>query len=367
MRFVNKTIFICLFVFVLFLVSICKNNKNDNNKDNESFLDIHLSEPKEEYTSFDIEFNENEIYLDACFKEESEIKTLSLSNDIENEVIIELKFDMNKLIYFSYIKVIDINNEVIEEKNITTNAFINDWGFLDGFVVLSDDCSFYISDYYNINDVISTKFNWLRKVTLVARSYFYVTECAEQIKSKLNYSYNKKIEANNNGVKIGNYILNQKEKSKQDYKSGDYKFGFTTFSNVGCEVAAAYNLMITLDKKEYLSKTIYEFERYSIEFSFGFGKFGSNPLEIYRYLDFNDISYDKYINWNNFKNEINNKKNCRIIMSSWNNPITDGLHTFYIEKKDGTYYAYNYDTENSIKESDSINYFNYRFIVGYII
>lgn len=181
--------------------------------------------------------------------------------------------------------------------------------------------------------------------------------------------YNKKLEQQGNGVKYGNFITRQNETYLKDYKCGNYRFGFTTFSGVGCEVASAYNAMIALGKTEMLSETIYSFEKWAIEFAIAWGKFGSNPLQISTYLNKKGIGCSKITNYNNFKSQVEKQANCHIIMSRWNNSWTDGLHTFYIKKQDSKYYSYNWVYSYATVDRNNIDDFNdgSGFIVGYIL
>ena len=80
--------------------------------------------------------------------------------------------------------------------------------------------------------------------------------------------------------------------------------------------------MISLGRSERLSQTIYCFEAWSIEFAGGWRKLGSNPIEISRYLDRKKVSYKKYTSFSASKKVAAKKNKCRIIMSTWNKPIT---------------------------------------------
>lgn len=46
---------------------------------------------------------------------------------------------------------------------------------------------------------------------------------------------------------------------------------------------------------------IFDFEMSNIMFDIGFGHLGSNPRQIYRYLDKYGVSYDKYSSLDNLK------------------------------------------------------------------
>ena len=193
---------------------------------------------------------------------------------------------------------------------------------------------------------------------------------AEQVKAKLNYKYNKQLESSGRGVGKGYYIYDQTNVKTLNRKSGNYRFGFTTFKNVGCEVAAAYNTALSLNDSERLSQTIYYFEEWAIEFSIGWGHLGSNPLEIYRYLKRRGFSYKKYTNFSKLKDDVEKRNSCRIIMSRWNSKKTNGLHTFFVKKTGkNSLYAYNWSYGSGSVKRASLNSFNdgSGFIVGYLI
>lgn len=204
----------------------------------------------------------------------------------------------------------------------------------------------------------------------VKRCNIIVAESAEQIRARKNYSYNTQHET----LPLGQYIEDQHDESV-----AGYKFGFTTFGGVGCEVAAVYNLMISLGRPERLSETIYKFEKWAIEFSVGWGHLDSNPREIYRYLRKKNIEYRRYtkLQYEKFCSMSENEGDKKdFIFSRWNTPITEGLHTFYVEKRDGTFYSMNnYDSDFYKEHGDRDEYYGsmsefsegLQFICGYII
>ena len=128
--------------------------------------------------------------------------------------------------------------------------------------------------------------------------------------------------------------------------------------------------MISLGRPERLSETIYKFEKWAIEFSVAWGNFGSNPRDIYRYLRKEKISYKRYTTsrYSKFCSTADGMSDGNFIFSRWNTPITEGLHTFYVEK-DGDYLSYNNKEVSNTTEMDA--YLGGRskaaFICGYII
>ncbi len=202
-------------------------------------------------------------------------------------------------------------------------------------------------------------------IRVVVPVYAAVARTAEQIKAEKNYEKN---QARDSGV-IG-YIEWQTDSS-----CANYDFGFAKFYNKGCEVAAVYNAMLAMGRGEPLSETIYKFEKWGIEFDCGWGFLGSNPREIYRYFKKEKIRYMRCFTESSFDSEVSYAPQAHLIMSNWNNPITTGLHTFYLHGswKNGivlqggynNYRSYNAKVRTGTCPSD----FNGKqpFIVGYII
>lgn len=239
-----------------------------------------------------------------------------------------------------------------------------------------------INNYNSNNDEnISTAslFGWFTALIIVAVtivSYVIVTQTAEQIRAESNYTANQSLETPSStgaisGLALGTYIEEQHETVLSEYR-----FGFVKFPSVGCEVAAIYNLMIDLDDPQYLSQVIYDFERWAIEYAIAWGKFGSEPKKIYRYLDKKSINYIKHTNYNRFRNAVTSSESEYYIESFWNEPLTQGLHTFYVHKnfildEESTiisYTAYNCLGKHTEFDFDNFKNCDYgQFIVGYII
>lgn len=223
-------------------------------------------------------------------------------------------------------------------------------------------------------------FGWLKALIapVIIIIYVIVAETAEQIRAESNREYNEGLEedivdasGNIQGLVPGSLIFGQAETEK-NHGCGHYRFGFTSFSDVGCEVASVYNLLIALGQSPSLAEVIYNFEKWSIEFSVAWGAFGSNPKEIHRYLREEGIGYRKVIFWSNFENLVEAAPvGTHIIMSRWNDGLFEGLHTFYVTKESATlYYGYNfYSNATDCTIKTSIDQFNdgLFFIVGYLI
>ncbi|MBR3289777.1 MAG: hypothetical protein IKI63_03250 [Clostridia bacterium] len=298
---------------------------------------------------------------------------LSLADEAPNEdeeIEYQCTFDMNELVFDFEAKLIDEDGTVLETETIQTDAIVTENGGLDACIVV-DGHEYMMSDYENVSSIDNCGFT---SIPDVIATYLITAEKAEIERAKQNYTYNVKLEAAGKGVGTNRLIYDQHDTTTQHYKAGNYRFGFTTFGGVGCEVAAAYNATLALGQKDRLSTTILMFEALLIEFSVGWGLLGSNPLEISRYLKARGLKYTAYTSWNSFNKAVSGKKNCHIIMSRWNkNPLTYGLHTFYVKKEAASsLYGYNWNPKYKTKRSDKqtkLSAFNdgSGFIVGYIV
>lgn len=280
---------------------------------------------------------------------------LSEQADLEkSDIVYECSFDLDTMLFTFRAILLDENRNPLETEEQTTKAFVSKTGRLDAYIELNGE-TYLLSDYVSQKAIEDCFFGWLFSLVVVIVIYVVVAETAEQIKAKQNYKNNQKLENDGDGVDFGNYITNQHEVMRTGYKSGKYAFGFTEFSNVGCEVASVYNLLIAKNSAERLSETIYNFEKWAIEFSISWGTLGSNPKEIYRYLNKKSIKYEKYTSFDSLKSALNAKKSCHVIMSSWNDGGVlksifggDGLHTYYLKKLDGQeLWVYNFDPDNA--------------------
>lgn len=238
---------------------------------------------------------------------------------------------------------------------------------LEGFVLNPEDYS------ASINSVSTCGLlkNVMKAIAAIVTTYVVVSETAEQIKARHNYRDNQALESSSNGVNNGNYITNQSEENRDGYNCAHYKFGFAEFKDVGCEVASIYNLMISKDVAQDLSEVIYNFEKWAIEFSVGWGNLGSNPRDIYRYLRKYGIKYSKRSFYSSFKRKVNDADSgTRFIMSTWNNAFNEGLHTFFFVKCDNYLETYNFkysDSTRKYTDLDDIYSETGLFIVGYKI
>ena len=342
----------------------------------------------EDFTEKSITSNDSQVSFYGKMEFNEDVLTMfdkiSLAEDVDQEksnIVYDCSFDMDNMQFIFKATLLDEYNNPLEIEEIVTDAFVTETGRLDAYLELDGD-TYLISDFISTDAIDECLFGWLKAIVVVVVVivvYVVVAETAEQIKAKSNYDYNKKLEQQGNGVKYGNYITDQSEKNRKNYNCGNYRFGFANFKDVGCEVASVYNLLIAKNKAENLSDTIYNFEKWAIEFSVGFGHLGSDPLEIYRYLNKRSISYKKYTKYSSFKKDVEQKNECHIIMSNWNsgnmlNSIFDGsgLHTYYISKKNSNIFnSYNFRYRDNFIQYSSIDVIMKEcggdFIVAYIV
>ena len=381
----KKIYLVILFLFTIGITSTIGINKNIKFEENVRNIEIKtknsISEKVEaNYKSNNLIVDENVVSFSGELKENKStydfldnISDVDVDND--NVIRINCNFDLTSMKYTLDILIYDDNCLLMDSFSISTDAIINSNGMLDAHVIIDEDNSFYISDYYSINSLdncfLATLTTIIATLLPIGVAYVQVTESVEQKTADANLTYNRNLEKKNKGVGNGIYVTKQEQTSIDNRNAGNYRFGLTSFANVGCEVAAAYNLLIAVGKSERLSTTIYAFEKLAIEFSFALGNFGSNPLEIYRFLIIKGLKYDKYTNFDKFDQNLAFKRVGYSIMSRWNNPVSTGLHTFFVKKdRQDNYYAYNWEgTNSSAEKKDHLRDFNNGagFIVGYII
>ena len=296
---------------------------------------------------------------------------VSVSDTEAYHVQYDCTFDMDAFQYTLTATLINESGAVIEAETLVTDAFVTEAGGIDAYIEIDGQC-YLMSEVCAQNGIDSCGIFTLiaAAVAVVVVIYVVVAETAEQIRSRQNYAYNQKLESGGKGVSKGNYITDQSEVSRRGYNCGNYRFGFTTFAKAGCAVASSYNAMVAFKKPEMLSETIYCFEKWAIEFAVGWGNFGSDPLEMGRYLSRKGIGYTMYLSYSSFKKAVESKSSCYILMSTWNDPITTGAHTFYVQKQSKCkYMSYNQKLRDYAESKDSIDAMNEGsgFIVGYII
>lgn len=191
-----------------------------------------------------------------------------------------------------------------------------------------------------------------------------VASTTQTVRANINYSNNKKLKLHND-INADGYITDQS-------KYSDWSFGFATLDEVGCEVIATYNTMITLGKKKELYDVIYDFEMYNIDYDLGFGHLGSNPKQIYRYLDKQRLQYLSFNSIDTLQLVADSLGECQIIFTSSNNYSVAGIHSIHtfeiIKNSNGEYYSYNgYSKNIGKKYKDLKEFVEYKFNYAYIV
>jgi|GEM_PF-3192476 len=105
-------------------------------------------------------------------------------------------------------------------------------------------------------------------------------------------------------------------------------FGVSIKTN-GCELIAIYNSAKLLGQQLKLSEIISEFMCNSRTQIILNGIFGTDPKAIYEYLEYHDYKYEYTESKSTFEKWA--KKDRVFIISKWNDPITNGLHTMAIQ------------------------------------
>lgn len=331
----------------------------------------------------------DEVFNDASMTSEDEkISMRGTTSDVCENFNFGLDFYMDTLSYSADFYALGITMEY-------NDATVDETGRLDAEIIIDNTESgnyetYKVSDYRDMRDlekfvkdsITGTSattsnlpspcfaFSFGAVIAAIVSAFVVVTETAEQVKARTNYRYNEELENMHEGVNYRNYITNQREDWLEGYKSANYKFGFAEFKDVGCEVAAVYNLMISNGTSQPLSEVIYNFEKWAIEFSVGWGYLGSNPRDIYRYLRNKGISYKRNSVYGYFENRVSSAfVGTDFIMSTINsNGI--GLHTYYFRKEFDYLLTYNFNAEDSpvpYQNLDSIYDETGLFIVGYTI
>lgn len=302
------------------------------------------------------------------FDESIFVKFYGTSNNAENEEFYVM-FDEQSMMF-------EYSESEFSMDKMYSRVTISEDGSLDT-VIESDYGCYNVSDYKDdtafgdlleacnndcqtFNDGVAPAslngfFSSLRAVLFVVVVYVIVSEIAEQIKAESNYRHNNSLKGPDN------YIDNQNEYA-------DFRYGFASFDQVGCGVVAAYNAMLAIGKPEELAQVIYEFEKWGIEYSVGWGHLGSNPRHIYRYLSRHDVRYKKINSLYTLDRYAKIPTSEHFILGRWNKPITDGAHIFYIHKIDSdAFIAYNNNQDKDTAESIYDFGEGYVYMSGYVV
>ena len=178
----------------------------------------------------------------------------------------------------------------------------------------------------------------------------------------LNYFLNRILELKGTG-----YIYDQT-------KCPDFFIGENHMSEVGCEIAAIHNALITLGQNVPCSSIIRDIEQNGYIMSSGTtAGFGTDPYAIGEYFDDIDVEYCRYEEYYSMSIDVELRRGTAgvYIVSFWNNSnnITEGLHTvaLYTTDDDDGIYVFNlyYGFEEALRVNfDSISDYD-NFIVGY--
>ncbi|MBE5901044.1 MAG: hypothetical protein E7280_03965 [Lachnospiraceae bacterium] len=237
-------------------------------------------------------------------------------------------FNMDDLTYFHRISLQNSAGKELTHIEKRVVATVNEYGGLQTIIDLGNGKKVDLGE--------KSALGLLSESSVLAdyeKTYYILASKAVAINSQSNYEYNKRLEDEGNGVNKGNYIYNQTEARKAGYKSAEYKFGFgeAKFKNVGCEIAACYNVAIALGKPERLSTTI-KYAEGHMKIHIAFGHWGCSPEEIKEYLEHKGFNYVQEKTMYGLKRAADGHRQCKIIMSRWNDPVTTGFHTFYVNK-----------------------------------
>lgn len=326
--------------------------------------------------------SENEVVFNGTSKFDASIFDLydNVSQDIminsdTTNIEYDCKFNQESMQFTFNIYLLEQDGSRTIVDSQTADAFVNADGRMDAYIDI-DGQQHLISEFRGENAIDNC--GWFSRfiaIVIIVAIYVVVAETIEQVNARTNYKYNQQLESSGKGLAKGKYIYFQGSENVKIYK-----VNCAYFNKVGCEMASVYNLLIAMGRPEMLSKVIYDFELYFIEYAIGLGHLGSSPKEIHRYFDKKGIAYNKYSNFNNFRSELEKYDKCKFIMSTWNNGGAlssifggDGLHTYYIEKsKTGEFRAYNYypnyDTIQNYSSIDGIySDAGGKFIISYII
>ncbi|MCL1945168.1 MAG: hypothetical protein FWF56_05130 [Firmicutes bacterium] len=329
-------------------------------------------------------------------------------NNYINNITVDLDswFDMQMFQYHFAFKVLDEYGNILYEMSSVTDGEVDAQGKLQLSIIV-DGQKVYLEDMLEESNQARGWFDWLGDIIdnivdginniindildaiiegfkdfivdgikhIIFGGWEIIADTAIKIKCVANAEHNAKLEKDGNGVSIGNYIYYQGESGKSGYKSADYWYGFQVFSQNGCGVASLYNLLKRLGKAQPLSLVIYECEYWEIEITEALGFFGTDPYEIWRYLDKKGISHSSmYTSYDSLKNAVASKRDAKIIMSGFNGSnIAEGAHIYLVEK-DSTdtatpFHGYNYIDKYDVERKTSLDNFKQdgMFMVGYII
>ena len=156
------------------------------------------------------------------------------------------------------------------------------------------------------------------------------------------------------------YIFRQSHPSVADLRYGAIH---RRFADVGCGVAAVYNVMLFLGKPQAIPDIIRDAE--SLKMPWLFGMFGTKPKSLGRYFSKMGVPYRQTDSAAQFREALKTA-GCAVICT-WNERKTDGIHFFTILRSGDSFTSLNQycDCDRAVLFSpDAIS--ESRFITGYL-
>ncbi len=183
--------------------------------------------------------------------------------------------------------------------------------------------------------------------------------------SSINRVFNRQLEKNLEGYIFGQRVCSHFYIGKE-----------SRMADVGCELAAVYNVFQFHDMKRKISDIIYDAEQEG--YIMKEGAYGTNPFKLNNLIDDLDsycrLSIEQYKAYDEFYDKLEDSMSTDqiFIVSFWNDYLhpSEGVHTIAIYSKEGCDILYalnnktNWDVEEEIHDFEEICKKN-TFIVGY--
>lgn len=135
------------------------------------------------------------------------------------------------------------------------------------------------------------------------------------------------------------------------------------FRDVGCGIAAIYNVMRFIGQPQPVADIIRDAEL--LQLAFMGGRFGTKTRKLGRYFKLRNVPCKTYRRCEDFKQALPN--HAITIVCSWNDKITDGIHFYclYIDSETGELTALNYCNAHAPIHFSIDSLRSDRFIIGY--
>lgn len=133
--------------------------------------------------------------------------------------------------------------------------------------------------------------------------------------------------------------------------------------DVGCGIAAVYNVMRFLGQPQPVADVINDAEL--LRLAFMGGRFGTKTKKLDRYFKLHGVPCQIYRRCSDFKQALDSHSIA--IVCTWNNKITDGIHFYclYRDSETGELTALNYYSADAPQTFLLDNLRDDRFIIGY--